>query len=156
MLLSRANREVLDIVRPGGVLHAGTYNANLISLAGAYGTMSELKSLGKSGYERFHNLGKRLIANLRQAADIAHQKIFIPGFTGWFLMYFTEKTEFKNHRDVIAAIDNSKFSRFAWEMMRRGIYVHPDSLERINVSFAHTEDDNDRITKAATESFRAL
>jgi glutamate-1-semialdehyde 2,1-aminomutase len=149
-------REILDVVRPGGVLHAGTYNANLISLAGAYGTMAELKSLGKSGYERFHSLGKKLIANLREAAERTHQNIFIPGFTGWFLMYFTEKTEFMNHRDVIAGTDNAKFSSFAWEMMRRGIYVHPDSLERINISFAHSEDDVDKVTAAAAESFKAL
>jgi glutamate-1-semialdehyde 2,1-aminomutase len=149
-------REIMSIIKPGGVMHAGTYNANLVSLSGAYATMTELKSQGKTGYDRFHRLGKKLIKGLKDAAAEAHQKVFLPGFTGWFLMYFTEKTEFKNFRNVNTGIDFAKFSKFAWEMMRRDIYVHPDALERINLSFAHTEEDVEKILEAASEAFRAI
>jgi glutamate-1-semialdehyde 2,1-aminomutase len=149
-------REIMDIVKPGGVFHAGTYNANLISLAGAYSTMTELKSLGKRGYDRFYATGKKLTSGLQEAAQRAHQSVFFPGFAGWFLMYFTDKTEFKNFRDVIGGTDAAKFSKFAWEMMRRDIYVHPDSLERINISFAHSDEDVEKIVKAASEAFKSL
>ena len=149
-------REIMNTIKPGGTMHAGTYNANLISLAGAHATMTELKHQGKAGYERFHGLGKKLIGGLKEAADRANQRVFLPGFTGWFLMYFTERTEFKNFRDVNAGIDFAKFSKFAWEMMRRGVYVHPDALERINLSFAHTEEDVNKIVAAASEAFKTL
>jgi glutamate-1-semialdehyde 2,1-aminomutase len=149
-------REIMDIVKPGGVFHAGTYNANLVSLAGAYATMTELKSLGKAGYDRLYGTAKKLISGLQEAAERAHQKMFFPGFAGWFLMYFTDRTQFKNCRDVLSGIDFPKFSKFAWEMMRRGVYVHPDALERINISFAHTEEDVNEIIAAASEAFRTL
>jgi hypothetical protein len=52
---------------------------------------------------------------LREATDKAHQKISIPGFTGWFLMYFAEKTGSRNRRGILAGIDNAKFSKFPWD-----------------------------------------
>jgi glutamate-1-semialdehyde 2,1-aminomutase len=149
-------REIMEIVKPGVVFHAGTYNANLISLAGAHATMTQLKSLGKPGYDRLHKRGKNLIEGLRDAAKRGHQKIFIPGFVGFFVIYFTDKTEFSDYRKVFSVLNSGKVEKFASEMVLRGVYMHPDPFERLNLSFAHTEEDLDKITTVALEAFKAM
>jgi glutamate-1-semialdehyde 2,1-aminomutase len=149
-------KEIMEIVKPGGVFHAGTYNANLISLAGAYATMTELRSQGTQGYNGLYNNGRRLLDGLKEAAERAHQDIFLPAFVGWFALYFTNKTQFRNHRDVLNGIDPVKFSKFASEMTQHGVYLLPDELERMNLSFAHTQGDIDKIIEVATQAFKTL
>ena len=52
--------------------------------------------------------------------------------------------------------DQHAFSRFAHEMIRRGVFVHPDGLEHWFVSAAHTVEDVDMVLEAARDSFHAI
>jgi len=149
-------RDIMENVGPGKILHAGTYAANPLSLAAAEATLNELDKDKGAAYERLRAIGTKLVKGLGDAAEKAGQEVFIPGFAGFFMMYFTRKKMFKDWRDVKPNVDPEKYERFAWEMYRRGIYLHPDTLERVNVSMVHDKEDIERTVAAAEEAFRAI
>jgi len=147
-------REIMSRVVQEGVFHAGTYSANPLCVAAVHATLSELDEGDK--YKRFYEIGNRLTDGLREVAENADQNIFIPGFAGFFNMYFTDKKEFHNWRDVGPNINYDKWDRFAWQMIKRGVYLHPDATERINITISHTEDDVERTLSVAKDAFRAI
>ena len=147
-------KEIMSQVVLGGIFHAGTYAANPLCLAAAYATLNELDESDK--YRQFYEIGNRLITGLRETGEKAGHDVFIPGFAGFFNMYFTNNKRFKDWRDVGPNIDFDKWERFSWEMIKRGVYLHPDALERINITMSHTEEDVERTLDAAKGAFQEI
>jgi len=148
-------KEIMDNLGTGKIFHGGTYAANPLCLAAAHAT---LKELDKDGiYEKFYRLGKKLVEGLQEAAEHAKQEIYIPGFAGFYNLFFTNKREFKDWRDIAQSVDNEKYEKWVWEMYKRGIYHStPDSFERVNLTMAHTEEDINKTINAAEEAFKAI
>jgi len=146
-------KEIMSQIKPGGAYHSGTYAGNPLGLAAALATMKELDN--KAAYKRMYWIGEKLINGLRKAAERADEKIFIPGFAGFFQIYFTDKTDFYEWRDVAGNIGASKYNSFVWELYKRGVYMHPSVLERIHLTMAHSEDDVEQTVAVAEEAFKA-
>ena len=49
--------------------------------------------------------------------------------------------------------DPERFSRFFWDMLKRGIYLPPSQFEAAFLSTAHTPDDIEETVTAAAEVF---
>jgi len=148
-------REVMESVGPGKIFHGGTYTANPLCLAAAYATLNELDRDGV--YEEFYRLGNKLIEGLREAAERAGHDVYIPGFAGFYNLFFTDKKEFKDWRDIEGSVDRAKYEKWVWEMYKRGIYHStPDTFERVNLTMAHTEEDIEKTIQAAEEAFKAI
>jgi len=148
-------KEIMNSVGAEKIFHGGTYAANPLCLAAAYATLNELDNDGV--YKEFYKLGNRLIEGLREAAERAGHNIYIPGFAGFYNLFFTDKREFKDWRDVAQKIDKAKYEKWVWEMYKRGIYhATPDTFERVNLSMAHTEEDIDKSIQIAEEAYKAI
>ena len=148
-------REIMESVGPGKIFHGGTYTANPLCLAAAYATLNELDRDGV--YEEFYRLGNKLIEGLREAAERAGHDVYIPGFAGFYNLFFTDKKEFKDWRDIEGSVDRAKYEKWVWEMYKRGIYHStPDTFERVNLTMAHTEEDIEKTIQAAEEAFKAI
>lgn len=98
-----------------------------------------------------------MIEGLREAAERAGHNIYIPGFAGFYNLFFTDKKDFKEWRDIEPNVDKAKYEKWVWEMYKRGIYHStPDTYERVNLSMAHTKKDIDKTIQAAEEAFKAI
>jgi len=107
-------------------------------------------------YNHFYKVGVKLITGLEDAAERTTTSILIPGFSGWFSLFFTEKEKLIDARDVALNADAEKFNPFRREMFERGVLLSTDPYERWHVSMVHTEEDVEKAVAAAEESFRAL
>jgi glutamate-1-semialdehyde 2,1-aminomutase len=148
-------REVMSVLEQGRVRHAGTYNAAPLALAASNATLAELDADGGAVYARLDALGRRLIEGLRGAVDRAGAPALVQGRGSMLQIYFTDLARVRTYREA-AGTDQALFSRFAHEMISRGVFVHPDGFEHLFLSAAHTESDVDAIVDAADASLRAI
>lgn len=148
-------KEIMSSVGVGKIFHGGTYAANPLSLAATYATLNELDK--DERYKEFYKRGYSLTEGLREVAERTGNNIYIPGFAGFYNLFFTDKEDFKDWRDAEQNIDNVKYEKWAWEMYKRGVYHStPDTFERVNLSMAHTEEDIEKTIQAAEEAFKRI
>jgi glutamate-1-semialdehyde 2,1-aminomutase len=100
-------------------------------------------------------LGDQLREGLQGVFDGAGVPARVQGMGSMLQVYFTDLPEVRTYRDF-ARIDEGVFSRWAREMILRGVFVHPDGQEHIFLSAAHTEEDVARIVAAAAEAIGAI
>jgi len=70
-------------------------------------------------------------------------------------IYFTKLGKVSTYRQSIQS-DQEKYKRFRDEMLKHGVYMHPDGLERISMLAVHTEREIEETLIAAEEPLKAL
>jgi glutamate-1-semialdehyde 2,1-aminomutase len=146
-------REVMQHVLPAGkVFQAGTLSGNPVATAAGIATLRELRD--RPPYARLEELTARLEAGLLQAA----RENGIPSATtrvGSMLTLF-----FRENRPTdwttASQSDTSRYARYFWEMLDRGIYLPCSQYEALFVSAAHTPDQIDETIAAARDAFAKL
>jgi len=141
--------DLMDYVLPTGeVFQAGTLSGNPLATAAGVATLKALREL--SPYSRLESLGKRLAAGLAGAACEAEIPHTI-GRAGSMMTLFFGNAEVTCWEDA-ASCDTTRFARYFWGLMNRGIYMPCSQFEALFVSAAHTEEDIDRTIAAAREA----
>jgi glutamate-1-semialdehyde 2,1-aminomutase len=145
-------KEVLEMVSPGKMVFGGTYNANPLSLAGAYANLEILSENGGAIYGNMHRIGTKLMKGLEEEAQKAKVEVLVQGVGSVYQVFFTYLHEIQNYREALNTNDE-KFQTFQQGMLNRGVYIHPDPFERQLISTVHTDEDVEKILQAARESF---
>ena len=135
----------------GGVVHGGTYTANLIALSGAHATLSVL--MHTNALATIDSVGEKIQAALGRvftAAGIAHA---FAGPAAMFGVHFTETvpTSYRDWRKT----DSRLYREFAWNLIDRGIMLEPDSREPWFICEAHQELDMGWLEEMATDALKA-
>jgi glutamate-1-semialdehyde 2,1-aminomutase len=145
-------REILEMVSPGKMVFGGTYNANSLSLAGAYANLEVLSENGGAVYGNLHRISNKLMKGLEEEAQNAKVEVLVQGIGGVFQVFFTYLHEIQNYREALNTNDE-RFQTFQQAMLHRGVYIHPDPFERQVLSTVHTDEDVEKVLQAARESF---
>jgi glutamate-1-semialdehyde 2,1-aminomutase len=149
-------RDIMEQVVPGRIGHTGTYNANPLCAAASYAALTELTRNDGAAYKHMHNVGKMLQDGLQSAVEKTHTHGVVQGVgAGGCQLYFTEMKKIRNYRDFFSC-DAAKYLRFHKELMKRGIYFHPQQYEHLFVCTEHTELDVQTCIRAAEEALRVL
>jgi glutamate-1-semialdehyde 2,1-aminomutase len=148
-------REVMSSLEGGRVRHAGTYNATPLGLAAAHATLRELAAGDGAVYAHLDRLGRLVMAGLQEAIDRSGIPGIVQGQGSMFQVYFTDMEHVGTYRDAMRT-DRDLFSRFAHEMIYRGVFVHPDVFEHWFLSAAHTEADVATIVETAEDALQAI
>jgi glutamate-1-semialdehyde 2,1-aminomutase len=127
--------EVMDVVgsQAGGVVHGGTYTANLVALSAAQATLKilsetdALATVKRVGAEIRDTLGR-----VFSAMNIPHAFAGPPSMFG---VHFVENVP-TNYRDW-KSTDHALYERFAWNLIDSGIMLEPDSREPWFICEAH-------------------
>jgi glutamate-1-semialdehyde 2,1-aminomutase len=135
----------------GGVVHGGTYTANLIALSGAHATLSILTNT--NALATIDSVGEKIQAALGRvftAAGIAHAFAGPPAMFG---VHFTETvpTSYRDWRKT----DSRLYREFAWNLIDRGIMLEPDSREPWFICEAHQDVDIAWLEAMATDALKA-
>jgi glutamate-1-semialdehyde 2,1-aminomutase len=141
--------DLLDLFADG-VLHGGTFNAQPVAMAALVATQ---KALTPEHYERSSVHGQRLQDGIRTILAQAGIKAQVAGFPLMFHVAFGLDAPARNYRDVARA-DKAAYSRFAHELLKRGVRV----LER-GAWFVSSEHDAvvvDATLAAVREAARAV
>ena len=154
MALFTGRREVMAVLEGGRVRHAGTYNASPICLAAARATLAELNKDDGAVYGRLEATGSALRAGLQEIMDRHGVPARVQGMGSMLQAFFTDLPKVGTYREALRS-DLALFSRFAHQMIRRGVFVHPDGFEHWFVSAAHGEREVGLILDSADDSIAA-
>lgn len=141
--------DLLDLFADG-VLHGGTFNAQPVAMAALVATQ---KALTPEHYERSSAQGQRLQDGIRTILAETGIKAQVAGFPLMFHVAFGLDSPARNYRDVARA-DKTAYSRFAHELLKRGVRV----LERGAwfVSSEHDASVVDATLSAVRDAARAV
>jgi glutamate-1-semialdehyde 2,1-aminomutase len=143
--------EIMKHVLPSGpVFQAGTLSGNPLAVAAGLAMLRELHE--HPPYDYLEQLGQRLAAGLHQAAQeagVPHQVQRV----GSMWTFFFNPHPVHNY-DTARASDTTRFARFFWGMLARGIYLPCSQFEAAFLSAAHTPEDIDRTIAAAREALQ--
>jgi glutamate-1-semialdehyde 2,1-aminomutase len=145
-------REIMDQVSDGTVLHAGTYNANVVATAAASASLDLLAEAGT--YERLFALSERLMTGFGEILGRAGVPVQVQGVGPMFQFWFSE-TPIRNYRDAAAHLNSPKYAALARALHERGVMVHPSNIELWFVSTVHTDGDIDRTLQAFEDAVAA-
>ena len=142
--------EVMDVVgsNRGGVVHGGTYTANLVALSAAHATLKILSDT--DALDTINRVGTQirdLLGRVFTAAGIEYAFAGPPAMLG---IHFTPNVP-TNYRDW--RITNSDLYRaFAWKLIDYGVMLEPDSREPWFFCESHSEVDLAWLEDVATRA----
>jgi glutamate-1-semialdehyde 2,1-aminomutase len=148
-------RDVMGMIGPGRIGFGGTYNANPLSLAASKATLQTLFENDGEAFRRMADMGSRLKAGLTEAFRTAGYRAVINSVGPLLSIYFTKLRKVSTYRQAIQT-DPERYKRFRDEMLKRGVYMHPDGLERLSISAVHTEREIEETVAATREALKAL
>ncbi|MSQ50890.1 MAG: aminotransferase class III-fold pyridoxal phosphate-dependent enzyme [Betaproteobacteria bacterium] len=145
--------EVMDVVgsHKGGVVHGGTYTANLVALSAAHATLKILTDTDAlRTVDRVGAQIRDLLGRVFSAAGIEHAFAGPPAMFG---IHFTPQVP-TNYRDW--RITNSElYRKFAWNLIDLGVMLEPDSREPWFICEAHQHLDLGWLEEIATRAMVA-
>jgi glutamate-1-semialdehyde 2,1-aminomutase len=146
-------REIMEKVSPMGPMYqAGTMAGNPLSLAAG---IACLETLAKPGtYEYLDQLGEKLEAGIRQAAEKHGITMTLNRFGGALTVYFTDQEVIDY--ETAQTSDSEQFARFFQLMLEQGIYLAPSKYEAWFLTIAHTENDVEETIQAVDRAFAKM
>jgi glutamate-1-semialdehyde 2,1-aminomutase len=138
--------DIMKKIMPAGpVFQAGTLSGNPLAMAAGLATLEELRD--HPPYERLDQLGRRLAAGLAAAAQSAGVPHQLQRVGSMWTLFFTASAV--TDYDSAKASDTTRFGRFFWAMLDRGIYLPCSQFEAAFLSAAHTEEHIEQTLAAA-------
>ena len=126
---------------------AGTFNGHPAMAAAALATIDKLER--EAVHEHVFRLGERARTGLQELYDRLGVPAVVSGFGSVFVSYFLEGPVARY--DDLLRNDVDLFIGYRRELMAEGIFELPLNLKRSHFSYAHTDDDAERLI-AATEA----
>jgi glutamate-1-semialdehyde 2,1-aminomutase len=142
--------ELMDLfsTTPGQpAFFAGTFNGHPATTAAALATIEKLQN--EPVHEHVFRLGERARTGLTELYDRLGVAAVVSGFGSVFVTYFLEGPVVSY--DDLLRNDVDLFVGYRREMMKDGIFELPLNLKRSHFSYAHTDEDVDRLL-VATEA----
>ncbi len=141
----------MRVVAEGKVVHAGTLNGGVPSVAAALATIRILER--DNVHAALFARGRRLMDGLRRAASEAGVAALFQGPGPMFHMAFTTLPAARDYRDTLA-FDKAKQAKFTFEMQERGVRMLSRGLWYL--SAAITDADIDLTLAAATDALKQI
>jgi glutamate-1-semialdehyde 2,1-aminomutase len=123
---------------------AGTFNGHPATTAAALATIEKLER--EPVHEHVFRLGERARTELQALYDRMGIPAVVAGFGSVFVSYFLEGPVVSY--DDLLRNDVDLFTGYRRELMKEGIFELPLNLKRSHFSYAHTDDDVDRLLEA--------
>jgi len=143
--------EVMDVIGAGGgVVHGGTYTANLVALSAANATLDVLANTG--ALKTVNRVGAQIrdvLGRVFTAADVEH---CFAGPASMFGIHFGSSVP-TNYRDW-KVTNSDLYTAFAWQLIEHGVMLEPDSREPWFICEAHQQVDLGWLEDVATQSMR--
>lgn len=122
LALVAGRRDVMDTLLDKGVMHGGTYNGNVQSMAAALAALDELQAGNGALYDGLETCGTRLMDGLRTLAARHGLPILVQGMPAIFQTFFTSGTAPRNYRES-AACDRDAMLAFHAALQEEGVRV---------------------------------
>ena len=116
-------RDVMDTLLDKGVMHGGTYNGNVQSMAAAIAALDELERDDGAVYRTLEQRGTRLMQGLASLAAKHRVPMRVQGLPAIFQVFFTSGPAPRNYREA-AACDRDRALAFHRALQEEGIRIN--------------------------------
>ncbi len=148
--------DIMQAFSWGQVLHYGTFNATRLAMEIVDTNIDVLTRDGNAGIQHLHAIGDTLIAGLKEIFERRGVPGIVQGFGPMFQLYFTQKESIEDFRDYCSEVDTDKYSRFAHELFKRGVYSTVSNGLHSIACMAHTDEDVAGVLNAADDALASL
>jgi len=144
--------DVMNVVgsHAGGVVHGGTYTANLVALSAAHATLDILANT--NALKTCEQVGRDIQAVLGRVFTHAGIEHAFAGPGAMFGVHFTPHVP-TTYRDW-KKTNSELYRRFAWQLIEHGLMLEPDSREPWFICEAHQHVDLSWLEDVATRSIQ--
>jgi len=146
-------RDVMDTLIDKGVMHGGTYNGNVQSMAASLAALDELERDDGALYRSMEKCGTRLMRELAALGKKHKLPIKVQGFPAIFQTFFTDGPLPRNYRES-AACDRDRALAFHQALQEEGVRVGQQA--KWFLSTAHDESVIDETLAAADRAMAKL
>jgi glutamate-1-semialdehyde 2,1-aminomutase len=140
----------MDTLADKGVMHGGTYNGNVQSMAAAIAALDELERDDGAVYRTLEQRGTRLMQGLAASAARHGVAMRVQGMPAIFQTFFTAGPGPKNYRDALAC-DRDRALAFHRTLQEEGIRIN-----QVAKWFLSTAHDDAIIDETLSIADRAL
>ena len=153
LALVAGRRDVMNSLADKGVMHGGTYNGNVQSMAAAIAALDELERGDGAVYRDLERRGTHLMQGIA-ALGVKHRLAMrVQGLPAIFQVFFTKGPAPKNYRDA-AASDRDKALAFHAALQEEGIRIN--QVGKWFLSTAHDDAIIDQTLAATDRAMAAL
>jgi glutamate-1-semialdehyde 2,1-aminomutase len=146
-------RAIMELIEPKGqVVHSGTYNGNITSVAAALATLAALAT-DPLAYAHMETRGEQLMEGLRYAAQRHGEHLLVQGYGAVFCTLFTEAKEVVDFRSAATA-DGARMNAFAKALAQNGVRTTPRGVWFL--SMAHSEREIEATLAASDKAMGEL
>ncbi len=146
-------RDVMELVKSENVMHGGTYNASVFTIAAGLATLEELSRDNGAVLAAMRTRGEHLMGEIRKLADKHGEPMKVRGFGAVFHPAFVSGGDFRNYREFLNA-DAPRRLRFNTLLHEEGVRV--TARGTWFMSAAHTDADVEETLRAVDRAFAAL
>jgi len=146
-------RDVMNALLDKGVMHGGTYNGNVQSMAAAIAALDELERDDGAVYRDLERRGTRLMQGLASLAQKHRLPMRVQGLPAIFQVFFTDGPAPRNYRDA-AACDRDAVLALHQALQEEGIRIN--QVGKWFLSTAHDDAVIDETLAAADRAMAAL
>lgn len=146
--------EIMDNVSPvGKVYQAGTLSGNPLAMAAGIATLTKMDKTSDL-YDVLEERTGRLEGGLREGAKEAGVPVTINRVGSMITVFFTEQavTDFES----ASTTNTEHFKIWFHSLLEQGIYWPASNYEAAFLSYAHTQEDIERMIEAATTAFKKI
>lgn len=140
------------ILPEGPVFQAGTLSGNPLATAAGSATLRALRD--DPPYERLESLSKMLAEGLRMACEKSGVPHVVQRVGSMTTLFFHDGPV--NSWNEASQCDTTRFGKYFWQMLDRGIYLPCSQYEAMFVSAAHTMQEIEQTIDAAEKSLAAI
>jgi glutamate-1-semialdehyde 2,1-aminomutase len=146
-------RDVMDTLLDKGVMHGGTYNGNVQSMAAALAALDVLEAGDGAVYRDLEARGTRLMQGLAALGSKHKLKMKVQGLPAIFQCYFTDGALPRNYREAVAC-DRDKALAFHTALQDEGIRTNQNA--KFFLSTAHDDAIIDETLAVADRAMAAI
>jgi glutamate-1-semialdehyde 2,1-aminomutase len=150
LALVAGRRDVMDTLLDKGVMHGGTYNGNVQSMAAAIAALDELERDDGAVYRDLERRGAHLMQGIAALANKHRLPVRVQGLPAIFQVFFTSGSAPRNYREA-AVCDRGAVLAFQRALQEEGIRIN-----QVGKWFLSTAHDDAIIDETLAATDRAM
>jgi glutamate-1-semialdehyde 2,1-aminomutase len=139
-------------IMESGVKPRGTFNANPLSIAACFATLTELEKPGV--YNRIADTSREILNGIRTIAGKKQIPLYCDGEGSIWQIAFGIENRLADYRETFS-VDKLTYQKLKQECFKRGLRLHP-FRGRLYTSAAHTPEDIDRTLEIIEDALKAI